>query len=265
MKCLVEKWLHTAIFNTGLKSAGVSAVILISATLAGCSTTAREAGEYGLTAFGATIFYCNGEKWFSNEANEKLCVTRSQEEPNTFLISQDQIEGFAETYLAYTLIAAVDPTGITAELYTDIFNYFDDDTPKRWYTAADHYTRKHYGAKARIIGFQARPGLRGYSFEVIPGDQVPPWKKTDIPPVVLASQTPITRPKIQVPGSTRSVVRESSLRTLIRNALRKSQPPGRAAALVRTEVLSGKAGGDHVAATIRDPLYAQVQVQVQAN
>jgi hypothetical protein len=68
--------------------------------------------------------------------------------------------------------------------------FLDDDTPNRWYRAADHYVRKHYGAKATMVRFKPHKKWGGYTFEVKPASQVPSWVK--LPPSVLARKMPKT-------------------------------------------------------------------------
>ena len=173
--------------------------------LSGCVTLSKDAEEFGTTNLAVTFFHCDGETWVSNEADEKVCVMRSRYKPNRFLIRQDQFEGLLDEYfvkfapsallspllpIAPLLFSQLTPVLTPTEVITVALQFLDDDTPNRWYRAADHYVRKHYGAKATMVRFKPHKKWGGYTFEVKPASQVPSWVK--LPPKVLARKIPQT-------------------------------------------------------------------------
>ena len=95
-------------------------VFVFPVVLSACGALTREAEEFGSTEFRIGISACDGETWESNEAGEILCVRRSHENPNTFLITQDTGEYWTEKLGAFALLALqsiyYDPTGLLPEL-----------------------------------------------------------------------------------------------------------------------------------------------------
>jgi hypothetical protein len=240
-----------------------------------CSTFAGDAEEFGSTEFTIGVSICDGETWMSNEANEKLCVRRSSENPNTFLITQDMGEYWTEKFGAFALLALssyfYDPTGLLQEAYNHFVN---DDPPAKWRKAADQYMRKHYGAKAQIVEFEQLETLGGYIFEVKPGDQIPPWEETEIPEYVLASQMPAepwrepesrsgallaqlarkNRPVLVARKNSPVLAPSSqSLTAMLDKAVQSSRQPGREDKYVRVEVLDPKAYQRYLAASGVEP------------
>jgi len=224
-----------------------------------CSTFAGDAEEFGSTEFTIWLSKCDGEKWESNEAGEWMCVRRSNENPNTFLITQDMGEHWADMFTASAFLTlstyVYDPTGLLANMYDSFVN---DDTSAKWRKAADQYMRKHYGAKAQMMEFEWLETLGGYIFEVKPGDQIPPWEEAEIPEYVLASQMPAEpwrEPEYrsgallaQLERNNRPVLvaRENdpvsapnahSLTAILNKAVESSRHPGREHKYVRVEVL----------------------------
>ena len=149
---------------------------------AGCSALRHQADEFGTSIFARALSFCDGEMWTSNEADEKLCVRRSLERPDTFLITQDALEYWWDGLMNFTSNSVTSGSG----LYEAFIN---DDTEAKWRKAARQYTRKHYGGRASLARFK-RLGGATYIFEVEPGDQIPDWEQAKIPRYVLASQMP---------------------------------------------------------------------------
>lgn len=136
----------------------------------GCSNPQLEQ-QYGdaITDWGIG---CIGEDFASNEANRIICVVRNQVHPHMFLmIPKDHVERSFIESLGDTLAGVVTHGESGKSFYS---------APEKWEVAADQFTRKYYGAKALIINFHYanEVGLEhAYVFEVIPGDQVPPWEE----------------------------------------------------------------------------------------
>lgn len=243
----------------------ISLVLLL--VLSGCGALQREADEFGTSVFARGLSICDGEMWVSNEASEKLCIRRSNEQPNTFLITQDVAEYWADFFatLAITFVHLYlqqeAPDGFN--IYAD---YLDDDTPAKWRKAANQYTRKHYGAKAAIVEFERLEAPGGYIFHVKPGDQIPPWEEKEIPEFVLASQ--MTTPQWQEPDKYSyaqaghmiekplhdSGGRPRNLTAMLDKAIKSSRRGGREAKLVRVEVLDPASYQRYVAASGSQPL-----------
>jgi hypothetical protein len=242
--------------------------------LSSSSAFAGDAEEFGSTEFTIRISRCDGETWTSNEADEKLCVRRSNENPNTFLITQDMGEYWTEKFGAFSLLVlnsyVYDPTGLLQLMYN---NFVNDDTSAKWRKAADHYMRKHYGAKAQMMEFEKLETLGGYIFEVKPGDQIPPWEETEIPEYVLASQMPAepwrepefrseallaqlarkNRPVLAQRSRSLTAKRSQSLTAMLNKAVQSSRRPGRENKFVRVEVLDPKAYQRYLAASGVEP------------
>lgn len=145
-----------------------------------CGALRVETEEYGTTTLTRGLSICDAELWTSNEADEKICIRRSLQHPDRFLMTQDASEYWADAV-----------TALMRNYYSPfsyLINLPDDDTPERWQKAADQYMRKHYGAKAEMIMFKSVVAPGGYVFEVQPGDQIPLWEETELPEFVLASQ-----------------------------------------------------------------------------
>lgn len=131
-------------------------------TLTACSKATRlDAEGFNTSATSLFFYHCDGESWVSTEANEKVCVLQSKSDPNTYLIIQDQAEGLAEDYLA--------------GLLWEVIDVHSDDTPAAFKKAAEQYVREHYGTKARVTRFTPHDSLPGFTFEVIPADQMEGW------------------------------------------------------------------------------------------
>jgi hypothetical protein len=226
--------------------------LLLIITPSGCADLQRQADDYDTSILARALSLCDKEMWVSREADERLCVRRSNWDHNTFLMTQD----FAE-YWADTLVT------LAANYYIPLLGsalYADDDTTEKWRRAADHYMRKHYGAKAEIVAFKKLEEPMGYIFQVKPGDQVPSWKRTETPEFVLASQW--IPPAWQEPdkysyAATGNMIekphhyqsgRPQTLTAMVQKALKSSRPPGRANILVRGEERDPMAYRRHLAA-----------------
>jgi hypothetical protein len=212
-------------------------VLTLIITVTGCAYHQRQAEDYDTSILARLLSVCDGEMWFSNEANEKVCVRRSNWHQNTFLLTQDAAEYWTDFFATYTPSA-----GILSSL-------LDDDTPERWFKVADHYMRKHYGAKAEIVEFKRVYLPMGYIFHVKPGDQIPSWEETEVPEFVLASQmvTPAwqeprkysyaaTGHMIEAPVHRRAG-RPRKLMAMVQKAVKSSLRPGQANTQVQTEML----------------------------
>jgi hypothetical protein len=224
-------------------------------TLPACADLQRQADDYDTSILARTLSVCDGEMWVSNEADEKLCVRRSNWDHNTFLITQDAAEYWTDmlTILLtnYTLSFA------GPSVYEQ---FLDDDSIEKWRKAADHFMRTHYGAKAEMVAFKKYAAPMGYVFQVKPGDQIPPWEETDVPEFVLASQ--MVTPAWQEPDkyvyvasghmvdrkARRQLAHPRSLTAMVQKAVNSSRTSGRASALVRVEVFEPGAGPGHIAA-----------------
>ncbi len=224
-------------------------------TLAACADLQRQAEDYDTSILARALSVCDGEMWVSNEADEKLCVRRSNWDQNTFLITQDAAEYWADTVASLLANYAVIFGG--SALYE---RFLDDDSTEKWRKAADHYMRRQYGAKAEMVAFRKLETPMGYIFQVKPGDQIPPWEETEVPKFVLASQ--MVTPAWQEPDkyvyvasghmvnrkAHRHVVHPDSLTAMVQKAVNSTLTPGRASALVRVEVFEPPASLGRIAA-----------------
>jgi hypothetical protein len=206
-------------------------------TVTGCADLQRQAEDYDTSVLARLLSVCDGEMWFSNEVDEKLCVRRSNWHQNTFLLTQDAAEYWTDFFATYTSELGI------------LYSHLDDDTTEKWFQAADQYMRKNYGAKAEIVEFKKVQDPMGFVFRVKPGDQIPPWEETEVPEFILASQmvTPAwqepgkyayaaTGYMIEVPVHRRSG-RPRKLMAMVKKAVKSSLRPGQVNTQVQTEVL----------------------------
>ena len=206
-------------------------------TVTGCADLQRQAEDYDTSVLARLLSVCDGEMWFSNEVDEKLCVRRSNWHQNTFLLTQDAAEYWIDFFATYTPELGI------------LYSRLDDDTTEKWFQAADQYMRKNYGAKAEIVEFKRVHAPMGFVFHVKPGDQIPPWEEKEVPEFVLASQ--MVTPAWQEPGKYsyaatghmieapvhRRSRRPQKLMAMLQKAVKSSLRPGQANTQIRTEVL----------------------------
>jgi hypothetical protein len=233
----------------------VLVLLTLISTLSACADLQRQADDYDTSILARTLSLCDGQMWVSNEADEKLCVRRSNWDHNTFLITQDAAEYWADMLTSLLANYAMNIAG--PAVYEQ---FLDDDSTEKWRKAADHFMRAHYGAKAEMVAFKKHGAPMGYVFQVKPGDQIPPWEESEVPEFVLASQ--MVTPAWQEPdkyvyvASGHMVDRKvqhhlphpRSLTAMVQKAVNSSRTPGRASALVRVEVFEAPASLGHIAA-----------------
>jgi hypothetical protein len=224
-------------------------------TLSACADLQRQANDYDTSILARALSVCDGQMWVSSEADEKLCVRRSNWDQNTFLITQDAAEYWTDVLATLVANYVTIPGGPNPYK-----KFLDDDSAEKWRKAADHYARMHYGAKAEIVAFRRLEAPMGYIFQVRPGDQIPPWEETEVPQFVLASQ--MHAPAWQEPDKyvyvasgqmvdrkpNRQIVHRHSLMAMLQKALKSSRTPGQADALVQVEVLEAGVSLGHIAA-----------------
>jgi hypothetical protein len=107
-------------------------------TVTGCADLQRQAEDYDTSVLARFLSVCDGEMWFSNEVDEKLCVRRSNWHQNTFLLTQDAAEYWTDFFATYTPELGI------------LYSLLDDDTTEKWFRAADQYMRKTTAQKPKL-------------------------------------------------------------------------------------------------------------------
>ena len=130
------------------------------------------------------------ESFSASESNSAVSVCRSQYRRHRFLLERigfarepETGEQTARTWTDHFFLIAGALTGTLGGSDGPGLASAHKQNPQRWEAAADEYARSRYGPGAIIRDFERWSGMtskefqyeRFYTFEVVPGELVPPW------------------------------------------------------------------------------------------